>query len=228
MENISFRIKCKPKSICSIAYDIIIAPLNGKSTIFQQKDCIFVIDFYFQHCYTCHKGDDVILKPQISTERLILRAFCDHDLDATVSILTNDCVKKTYMLPDFPTPQDAEPLFRKLMSHSQDPQRYVFAIALDEKVIGFMNDVEMKDGKIEVGYVIHPDHHNKGYATEALKALIDHLHTEGFHTVVAGYFSENPASGRVMEKAGMQKSDYTDEIEYRGQNHRCLYFESIR
>ena len=167
-------------------------------------------------------------KKQIYTERLVLRSFCDNDRNDLISIVTNDCVKKTYMLPDFPTPQDAEPLFQRLKTLSVDSKRFVFAIALNDCVIGFMNDVEMKDGKIEVGYVIHPDYHNKGYATEALKALIQHLFCCGFHTVTAGYFEENIASKRVMEKAGMVKSDFEEDLEYRGQTHHCLYFEASR
>ena len=167
-------------------------------------------------------------KQPISTERLTLRAFCEADKSDVIDILMNDCVKKTYMLPDFPTRVDAEPLFDRLKTHSENITRYVFAIALNNKVIGFMNDVEMNNGKIEVGYVIHPTYHNQGYATEALKALIAHLHTNGFHTVTAGYFQGNAASRRVMEKAGMTMSDYEDDVEYRGQVHHCLYFESKR
>ena len=167
-------------------------------------------------------------KKTIITQRLILRAFQDHDKEDVISILMNDCVKKTYMLPDFPTPDAAEPLFHRLRSLSEEDGRYVFAITLDGRVVGFMNDVEIKDGQIEVGYVVHPYHQNKGIATEALTALIHHLHNCGFLTVIAGYFQENTASRRVMEKAGMTKRDYEDDIEYRGQLRHCLYFESKR
>ncbi len=167
-------------------------------------------------------------KSPICTQRLVLRSFHPTDHDDLLSILMNNSIKQTYMIPDFTSPADAEPLLQKLIKLSNDDKRYVFGISNGSKIVGFMNDVEMIDGKIEVGYVIHPDHQNKGYATEALKALIDHLHAEGFHTVCAGHFQENPASGRVMEKAGMTKSDYEDDIEYRDKTHHCIYFESIR
>ena len=42
------------------------------------------------------------------------------------------------------------------------------------------------------------------------------------------YFEENPASGRVMEKSGMKKIEYTDTIEYRGKVHKCLYYVANR
>ena len=45
-----------------------------------------------------------------------------------------------------------------------------------------------------------------GYATEALRAVIEYLLKEcDFYLVEARHISENPASGRVMEKAGMHK-----------------------
>lgn len=166
-----------------------------------------------------------MIKAPIITKRLSLRQLLPSDSKAIISILMNDCVKKTYMLPDFPTADDALSLFNRLLALSEDPGRYVFGIALQDKIIGFMNDVEIKDGNIEVGYVIAPDYHNHGYATEALTALIDHLHQAGFHTVIAGFFEENIASRRVMEKAGMTQTAHSDNIEYRGKVHRCIYFE---
>lgn len=48
----------------------------------------------------------------------------------------------------------------------------------------------------------------------------------GFRKVKAGYFEENEASRRVMEKCGMKQLSYTDEIEYRGITHKCLYYEA--
>ena len=161
----------------------------------------------------------------ITTDRLVLRAFRNSDLDDTILIFMDDSIKKTYMLPDFPSSKDAIPLFEKLKALSNGNEKFVFAITHSDRVIGFMNEVERKEDSIEVGYVIHPDHQNKGYATEALTALIHHLHRAGFPTVVAGYFEENPASGRVMEKSAMKRISFTEEIEYRGKTHHCIYYE---
>ncbi len=167
-------------------------------------------------------------KKPIITDRLVLRAFSEGDREDLLSILMDESVKQTYMIPDFPTVADAEPLLQKLITLSQDTNRYVFGISFNRRIIGFMNDVEIKDGKIEIGYVVHPAYQNKGFATEALKVLIEHLHSNGFHSVVAGFFQENTASRRVMEKAGMHRIDYEDDIEYRGKIHHCIYYESIR
>ena len=50
----------------------------------------------------------------------------------------------------------------------------------------------------------------------------------GYTTIKAGYFEENLASGRVMEKSGMHKVEHTDTIEYRGTTHLCINYEISR
>ena len=54
---------------------------------------------------------------------------------------------------------------------------------------------------------------------------IQELFRIGYRVVRAGLFEENTASSRVMEKCGMIKIDRTDEIEYHGSNHHCIYYE---
>ena len=54
------------------------------------------------------------------------------------------------------------------------------------------------------------------------------LFAKGFREVVCGAFEENTASLRVMEKAGMEKLDITESIEYRGKVHNCVYYSKIR
>ena len=91
-----------------------------------------------------------------------------------------------------------------------------------------MNDVETKGTQIEMGYAFLPAYYNKGYATESFRGAIAYLLEHGFETVVAGAFSHNAASLRVMEKCGMKKQDYTDEVEYRGVTHTCIYYSITR
>lgn len=56
----------------------------------------------------------------------------------------------------------------------------------------------------ELGYWIGEEYWGNGYATEAAKALIEFaFQKKGFHKVFARHYASNPASGKVMEKAGM-------------------------
>lgn len=161
----------------------------------------------------------------IKTDRLALRSMRDTDCDDVCSLLTNKQIAKTYMLPDFKSREEEIKLFNLLKNLSNESDRFVYGIDLGGRIIGFINDVEISDSAIELGFVIHPEYHNRGYATEVLTYAIDTLHDMGYITVKTGAFECNLASQRVIEKAGMQRLDSTEEIEYRGVVHRCIMFE---
>ncbi len=132
------------------------------------------------------------------------------------------------MVPDLKTTEQVTALAETLISYSQieDVEHLAYGIYADDRLIGFINDCGMENDTIEIGYVIHPDYQGKGYATEAVHMMIKELLKMGFRKVKAGYFEENEASRRVMEKCGMKQLSYTDEIEYRGITHKCLYYEA--
>lgn len=150
------------------------------------------------------------------------------DLETMLDILTNDCVKQTYMLPDFPSREDAVPLFQRLVGLSGDSRRFVRGIYSDETLVGFLNDVEIENGAIELGYVIHPRFQGNGYATEALGIAIGELFRLGFQAVITGAFRQNAASIRVMEKNGMTRIEKAEPIEYRGKTHICVYYTKVQ
>ncbi len=167
-------------------------------------------------------------KETLQTARLTLRSFCESDRENALTVLYNDEVKQTYMIPDFPTEDKAIALFHRLMDLSKDERHFVYAIDRGGKLIGWVNDCEMEGNTVELGYVIHPDYKGNGYMTEALTACIRELFRMGCEQILCGYFEENPASHRVMLKAGMRDLDKTDTIDYRGKPHLCRYCEIVK
>lgn len=161
---------------------------------------------------------------QFQTKRLEVKAITLADKDRVLDLLTDETVGKTYMLPQYGRREEAEPLFLRLVELSKDESRYVAGVYLDGSFIGMMNETEVKDKTIEMGYAYLPAYYNRGYATEAFCEAIRYLHAQGFQTVLAGAFAENSASIRVMEKCGMTKQSTTDEITYRGEVHTCVYY----
>lgn len=155
---------------------------------------------------------------------MTLRPLFMEDADKMLSLLTDPMIGKTYMLPDFSDRNEAMPLFERMVVLSADPTRYMRAICVDGMLVGYIHDTEIMDKTIEIGYVITPAHHGKGYMTTALKLAIAELFAQGFTIVTAGAFAENSASIRVMEKSGMHRVDRTDVIEYRGETHQCVYY----
>lgn len=165
---------------------------------------------------------------EYKTPRLHIKPLSENDSAAVVALLTDATVGKTYMLPEFRSSEEALPLFHRLMALSRDTGRYVAGIYKDGAFIGLLNETGKENREIEVGYALLPAYHNQGFATEALTGAIAFLHGCGFSCVLAGAFTENFASARVMEKAGMQRIDKTDKIEYRGVLHTCVYYASYR
>lgn len=49
----------------------------------------------------------------IRTKRLMIQPYRDSDCAAMVKLLCNEHIKKTFMIPDFTTVQEAEELFYK-------------------------------------------------------------------------------------------------------------------
>ena len=77
-------------------------------------------------------------------------------------------------------------------------------IALNGEPIGAAG-VEPRDSGAEIGYWLGAPFWGRGYATEAVRALIDHAFGDRGHDVLAaGARVSNPASRRVLEKCGFQ------------------------
>ena len=60
---------------------------------------------------------------------------------------------------------------------------------------------------------------------EALAAVIAYFFGEvGVLRIESQHDPQNPASGRVMQKCGMQKLDYEEDLEYKGVMRHCIYY----
>jgi len=86
---------------------------------------------------------------------------------------------------------------------------YDWALVLkneDEKMIGTcgFSKIDPSNDSGEIGYVINPDYHGNGYATEAAKKIIEFgFKNLKLHRIEAKYIVENTASLSVMKKCGL-------------------------
>lgn len=166
-------------------------------------------------------------KPLVHTERLTIKPYSAADREQLAELLTNEEITKTFMVPDFENREQVYSLVDKLIlfSRIEDTAHLEYGIYLDNRMIGFVNDCGTEEDAIEIGYVIHPKYQGHGYATEAVKTVLKELQEMGFQKVMAGFFEENTASRKVMEKAGMYLTNEVEEEEYRGKRHKCFYYE---
>ena len=160
----------------------------------------------------------------IKGERLVLDIIKNKDQLEMVSLFKNNEIKETYMIPDYDSDDKYLNLFNKFVQLSEDKNRFVRGIYLNNLLIGFLNDVEVINKSVELGYVINPLFKNNGYMTEALKLAINYLLNNGFDEVICGAFYFNNASMRVMQKAGMILLERTDYVTYKNKEIKCIYY----
>ncbi|MBW4721301.1 GNAT family N-acetyltransferase [Saccharothrix obliqua] len=146
----------------------------------------------------------------IRTERLLLRPFTAGDQAVLYSWQSREDVMR-YLYGGPKTPEEsAESLARKLAVTWPEKEGEHLSLAVErdgvvigETVLKWLHE-EFRQG--EIGYVLHPDHHGRGYATEASRAMLalgfDNL---GLHRIVASCDAFNEPSWRVMERLGMRR-----------------------
>jgi RimJ/RimL family protein N-acetyltransferase len=161
---------------------------------------------------------------QITTERLSFHELSNNDEQCLMGIFCDSKVRLTYMVPPLTTIEEKKELFEKIKLISKSTDRFIYGIYLNNELIGLVNEVDRYDNGIELGYVIHPDKQNQGYATEMLSCMISVIFSLGYSSVRTGAFENNIASIRVMEKSGMKKCDHTETIEYDGTIHNCVFY----
>jgi RimJ/RimL family protein N-acetyltransferase len=140
--------------------------------------------------------------PLLKTERLILRAPCRGDVAAIVRFAGDRRVaENTARIPHPYGVHDAEHF---IASINREPGGATFAIVLKGIAIGICG-IDVREAGAELGCWLGAPHWGCGYATEAVRAVIDYGFGELGHEVLqSGARVSNPASRRVLEKCGFQ------------------------
>ena len=148
--------------------------------------------------------------PTISTERLVLRPFRIEDAPAVQELAGAREVYAT--TENVPHPYEdgmAEEWIASLAGKFESREQVALAITLADggALVGSISlRVTVPHRRAALGYWIGVPFWGRGYATEAAAAMIRYGFDElELHRISAQHMSGNPASGRVMEKAGMRK-----------------------
>ncbi|MHB1153899.1 MAG: GNAT family N-acetyltransferase [Eubacteriales bacterium] len=149
----------------------------------------------------------------IKTVGLTLHKIELGDADMMFRNWANDDEVSRYMR--WPTHKNAEEtraVIRNWSEGYKDQNRYHWGICLDDgEMIGSVGVIITAeyDHKAEIGYCIGRKWWGKGYTGEAVKAVLYYMFTntdieriEAYHSVL------NPASGKVMVKAGMHHEGF--------------------
>jgi RimJ/RimL family protein N-acetyltransferase len=147
--------------------------------------------------------------PVLETERLVLRAPRLEDAER-IAMLANErrIAENTARIPHPYALADAEAF---LAAANRSDRETAFLIALADGTLIGACGLELREGPgaagtmPELGYWLGAAYWGRGFATEAVRALIDHAFTDlELEALQAGARVTNPASRRVLEKCGFQ------------------------
>jgi RimJ/RimL family protein N-acetyltransferase len=156
-----------------------------------------------------NERDEDIPQPVLRTPRLVLRPFTFDDASAVHLLAGAAEVANTTLYIPHPYPPEAAEQW--IVTHSiawEDGMGATYAVtdAATDTVTGALTLViAPQHARAEIGYWIGVPFWNRGYCTEAARAVMDlAFRTLRLHRVQAHHLTRNPASGRVMQKLGMK------------------------
>lgn len=147
--------------------------------------------------------------PLIESERLILRELTIGDAADLFVCQSNPEVFRYSRRSEETSLESATQTLNRLLKWHQERFMLSWAIVLKEnqRFIGRIQieDWSDEDHRAAVGYLLGKPYWGKGYATEALRAVIAYLFEQTtINRLYASAWAANIASARVLEKAGMR------------------------
>lgn len=146
-------------------------------------------------------------KTELRTDRLLLRRPVKADFTELYAIYSDVLVAHWLNWPAYTDidkfTEDIE-RYKDLWNSGQE-YYWVIELTATSTVIG--NIVSRINGNdADIGFMLNPQHHGQGYATEAAKILLNELiSAEKINRVVALTAVGNDASAAVLKKIGMQQ-----------------------
>ncbi len=163
---------------------------------------------------------------RITTERLTLRPPNSRDAARIAELIDDEAVVRMLSGPPYPYFVDDARAFLDLVE-AQGPARNRVFVADHprEGLIGIVGFHTVEHPWPELGYWFGRAFWGRGYATEAARAATAWADTVwGKRALGSGHFHDNPASGRVLAKAGFL---YTGERRLRASAARPAPVETL-
>ena len=138
---------------------------------------------------------------EIVTARLVLRPSRESDYNDLIEFLSQLRDDEFEGYPDITYENGKAHLAYRLGSEE------FYAVELKEsgRVIGNIFCGNRDYSAKEMGYIIHERYRGRGFALEALNAVVSHAFLSGVHRVFAECDPRNERSWRLLEKAGFTR-----------------------
>ncbi len=149
-------------------------------------------------------------QPTLENDRLLLRPLSTEDAPA-LSAIGNDeeVAKKLSSMPYLYTLQKASAFIAQTKNDYKEGEEAHFAIVkkADVQLTGVISiDLSWEHNHGTIDYWLGKEYWGKGYATEAAATILRFAFEElKLYRVTSHHFHTNMASGKVMQKIGMQR-----------------------
>ena len=177
-----------------------------------------------------------LLHYPLETERLRLRPFTRGDVDAVFAYRSREDVARYLFDPPLSREECALAVQQRIteLGLEKEGDRIILAVekADDGVLIGEVSliwrSVEARQG--ELGWIFHPEHQGRGYASEASARLLEVAFTEAdLHRVYARCDAGNTGSWRLMERLGMRReAHFREHALFKGGWDEEFYYAMLR
>jgi RimJ/RimL family protein N-acetyltransferase len=152
---------------------------------------------------------------------LLLRPFVAEDFDAVFAMQSRPDVAR-YLYWDARDEHEVRDALEKKVAgtaiRSEGDAVFLAAVLRSTgELVGDMvvHLLSQEHSTAEIGFIVHPDHHGHGYATEAARPLLKLAFEDiQVHRVIGRVEPRNVASARVLEKLGMRQEAHLIENEF--------------
>jgi RimJ/RimL family protein N-acetyltransferase len=155
----------------------------------------------------------------IETSRLRLRALVPGDVGAMHAIQSReDVCRWLYWGPR--SEDEVREVLERQIARTRDAPETGVSLAVELKATGepvghVSMTVAPEHRQGELGFILHPDHQGRGYASEAAEAMLALAFDRyDLHRVCGRLEARNVASTRVLAKLGMRREAHLIENEW--------------
>ena len=177
---------------------------------------------------------DATTLPIITTERLVLRWISEDDIGSVYDIFSDPQVMRYWSTVPLANREAAAELQREIAEGNESERMLKWGIALRDSntVIGTTTlfNLNLENGRAEIGYALARANWGKGYMHEALTALVSHaFEAMKLRRLEADVDPRNAASIRTLERLGFQREGFLRERWHvNGEIQDALFYGLLR
>ena len=170
--------------------------------------------------------------PTLRTERLTLRRMSINDTDDMFDYAKRQDVTEYLLWYPHQSKKYTSDYLRYIGTRYNLGEFYDWAVIETQsgRMIGTcgFTRFDLPHNSAEIGYVLNPEFHGKGYATEAAERVLEFGFEDlSLHRIEAKFMQGNDASLHVMKKLGMKFEGYHRDALFVKGKYRTVGYASI-